>query len=60
MYVLHFHVTFGLRIVLKTENLKLQFIGLEQTEGCIFKVNLNPSAEFKPSICGYRTTIMRL
>ena len=45
--------------MLKTENLKSQFIGLEETEGCIFKVNLNPSAEFKPSICGYRTTIMR-
>lgn len=38
MYVLHFHVTFGLRIVLKTENLKSQLIGLEETEGCIFEV----------------------
>jgi len=44
MYVLHFHVTFGLRIVLKTENLKSQLIGLEETEGCIFEVHLNPSA----------------
>ena len=48
MYVLHFHVTFGLRIVLKTENLKLQLIGLEETEGCIFEVHLNPSAGSNP------------